>query len=218
MALRSPKCCVKVLAPFAALTRTLRWHRRVVAAVLAGLAALFALQALSPPPPVTLPVVVTTRAIPAGSTLGEGDVKVAQLPAGAAPADAPRELRQVVGRQALTALPAGAVVLREVTLDPTASLPKGQVLVPFRIADPAIAALVRVGDVVSVVAPDSEGRTKVVAARVRVAALPRPPSQSGPFGDASSTQSGVVVVQADSATGQELAAWASHPSLGITWG
>ena len=67
------------------------------------------------------------------------------------------------------------------------------------------------------VAEGDQGQPVVVARRVRVAALPRPPDEPGPFGGGSDP-GGLVLVQTDTATGAALAVAARGGALGVMLG
>ncbi|MFE5207523.1 hypothetical protein [Streptomyces sp. NPDC056600] len=66
---------------------------------------------------------------------------------------------------------------------------------PVRLADPAVAALLRRGDLVDVVAAGPRGRPRVLARGVRVARLPGPPGPPGPADlDTGGATGGALVV------------------------
>jgi pilus assembly protein CpaB len=93
----------------------------------------------------------------------------------------------------------------------TALLPDGQVAAPVRLADLAVAALVRAGDRVDVLAttPDS-GTAEVVAASALVLAVP------GEGADDRDTAVGLLLLAVDGATAARLAASATTATLTLS--
>ena len=67
--------------------RFLRTYRRVVAALLAGVAVWSGLTALRPALPATVAVLVTSKPLAGGVVISPGDVAVKQLPADVPPAE-----------------------------------------------------------------------------------------------------------------------------------
>ena len=75
-------------------------------------------------------------------------------------------------------------------------------------------SLLKVGDVISVVANSSDGTSQTVASNVKVAALPE--VETAEFGGA---QTGaLVVVSADEQTANALASASAQSKLGIVFG
>src|SRR5665648_802323 len=117
------------------------WRMRAIL-VVAGLllaAGVVARQAAPPTPPVE-PVVVAAHDLTAGQPLAAGDLRVVRMPAGLVPDGTP------------------AVTTRSTSADgsdvaPSGTRPAGTVAVPIRLADPAVAGLLRPGDRVDLVAP-----------------------------------------------------------------
>ncbi|MCL1840145.1 MAG: SAF domain-containing protein [Propionibacteriaceae bacterium] len=198
----------------AAILRVLRWHRRAIA-VVASLICLFSgLGMALAPQPTGTPVVVTTRALPPGSLLVAGDVRVVQAPADLIPSGALTSAADAVGATLAVGLPQGAMLTSWAlsAADALTDQAAGEVLVPFHLADASVAPLLRAGTHLTIVATQPDGGTWVVARHVRVATPPAEPG-SGVLG--STTTSGVMVlVAADPATGQALAG-ASGSSLGV---
>lgn len=187
------------------LRHALRWHRRLLAAVAAGVAILATLSVLAPPPPDTVTVVVAARDLPAGTRLSAEDLQEREHPVGLVPRGAFASTTGLVGRLLATGTSSGAPLDRSDLVEAQRARP-GRMLVPFRLQDAGVAGLLRVGDLVSVVAVDDGGAPTVLAKRVRVAALPN------------SEEETLIVVDVDEATGIRLGAWTSNPSLSITLG
>ena len=187
--------------------------RRAAAVLLALLALVLAVR---PPPRMAtagesadVPVTVATADLPAGAVLTAGDLTVAPFPAVLAPGGVAADPAPVVGRVLAGALRAGEPVtdVRLVGTGLTALLPEGQVAAPVRLADLAVASLVRAGDRVDVLAtpPDAE-TAEVVAGSALVLAIPGGDDAAG----------GLLLLAVDGATAARLAATATSATLTIS--
>jgi pilus assembly protein CpaB len=184
----------------------------------AGLLAVAALAlALRPEPvavpggPATVRVVVAGVDLPAGTVLADQHLAVTRLPADAVPAGVQPQPAGLLGRVLAGAVRAGEPLTDARLVGPglTALLPPGQVAAPVRIADLAVAALVRTGDRVDVLAapPDAE-QAEVVAAGALVLAAPGP-EQVDPA-------AGLLVLAVDSTTAARLAAASTTATLTVS--
>lgn len=151
------------------LKRFVAWHRRALAAALAGLGVLLLATQLAPAQDPGTAVVVTTRAVAAGDVLTAADVQVVALPLRALPEGPLPEPADVVGTRAATRIAANTVVQAGM-LATTADLADGRALVPIAIPDDQLAGLLAPGSLVSLVYA-GEG-FEVVTDDARVAALP----------------------------------------------
>jgi Flp pilus assembly protein CpaB len=169
--------------PTAPLTRTLRRlrravlaRRRLLAALLAGVAVLSAVRAAAEPAVPTGPVVVAARDLAGGTTVRGSDLRVARLPADTVPGGSSAEIAPLTGRVLAAPVREGEPVtdVRVVAPRLLDGFP-GLVAAPVRVADPAVVALLAAGDRVDVVAagPDGGG-AEVVVPDAQVAAVPRP--------------------------------------------
>jgi pilus assembly protein CpaB len=124
--------------------------RRLVAAALAGTALALALSPAERA--AVVPVVVAAADLPAGDRLSPDDVAVRDWPAAVAPAGALREIPAVDGRSLVAAARAGEPITdaRLAGTGPTSG--PGSAVVPVRLADPAVAAVLAPGSRVDVVA------------------------------------------------------------------
>ncbi|WP_240641203.1 SAF domain-containing protein [Nocardioides ferulae] len=147
-------------------------RRRLIAAVLAGVATAAGLQAASAPPPATVPVTVAAHDLPAGVVLGPDDLTTARFPAGSGPA---RGDLDPVGRVLAAPVARGEPVtdVRLVGAALTEGHP-GLTALPVRLPDAGVAALLHPGDRVDLVASDPQGSggASVVASAVPVLAVP----------------------------------------------
>lgn len=165
---------------FARLRRFLRSHRRLFAALLAGVAVWAGLTALRPPTPSTAMVVVTTRALSGGSTLAAADVQLVALPVAALPAAYLDATEQVLGRPLTVSLPAGATLLPSSIVSRDALAAPGMTVLPVTLAATA-AGLIEVGDRIDLIASD-EDSVAPVASAARVVAVLAGGDESGSFG------------------------------------
>ncbi|MFI6817244.1 SAF domain-containing protein [Nonomuraea sp. NPDC050328] len=154
-------------------------RRRLIAAVLTGVALLCVLSALRPGAGSTVQVLVAARDLAPG-VLGAGDAHTVRLP------------RAVVPDGALAADPVGKVLaapmrrgepftdVRLLGDSLLARLPAGQVATPVRIADPDAARLVRPGSTIGVLASWDESPAALpVADAVTVLSTPSGNSEHG---------------------------------------
>jgi Flp pilus assembly protein CpaB len=135
-----------------------RWRFALAAAVL-GLAVALTVHLLRPPPPPTADVAVTARPVAAGTELTRDDVVVRAVAAPLAPPDAMRTVHGLLGRSTVVGLPAGAPLHATLVSDDgvSAAAPRGTVVVPVRLSDDAVAALLRPGDRVDLLAGTTSG-------------------------------------------------------------
>jgi pilus assembly protein CpaB len=185
--------------------------RRVAAALLATVALVTAVR---PAPeqartPDVVEVAVAAHDLPSGTVLTAADVAVASYPPDAVPAGVAPGPDPLLGR-----VLAGGVRVREPITDArlvgaglTALLPVGQVAAPVRLADVAVAALVRTGDRVDVLAtPADATATEVVAAGALVLAGSGADDESG---------AGLLLIAVDEVTAARLAAAATTATLTV---
>jgi Flp pilus assembly protein CpaB len=191
--------------------------RRAAAALLAVTALVLALRPRPVPAtagePAAVPVVVAGADLPAGTVLTEGHLGPARLPPDLVPAGVQPDVDVLVGRVLAGAVRAGEVLtdVRLVGTGVTASLLDGQVAAPVRLADLAVAALVRTGDRVDVLAtaPDAE-RAELVAPAALVLAAPLPVS------DGTDPAAGLLLLAVDAPTAERLAAAATTATLTVS--
>jgi pilus assembly protein CpaB len=188
--------------------------RQVAAGVLTVLALVLAVRP-SPAPAAsdadTVPVVVSARDLPAGTVLTAADLTIAGYPAAVIPAGVVDDPHGLLHR-----VLAGGMRAREPVTDArlvgagvTALLPPGQVAAPVRLADLAVAALVRTGDRVDVLATTIDAASaEVIAEGALVVAT------TGAADDRSAT--GLLLLAVDPETAARLAAAATSATLTVT--
>lgn len=169
--------------------RVLLWRLRFpFAATLLGVAAVLTLGELRPDPPPTVPVLVAARPLEAGAMLTASDLQLARASPGSVPDGVHDEPHALLGRSLVVAVPAGLPVVDALLRDDrlASAGPPGTVVVPVRLADPGVAALLRAGDRIDLFAATTSASGTPVAERIaeRALVLPHPPA-SEPSGDAS---------------------------------
>jgi Flp pilus assembly protein CpaB len=144
------------------LRRRLLAHRRLGAAILAMAAVALGVQAVRPPAPASVALTVAAHDLPAGTVVAASDLTRVRVPPGALPAGL---TDQLTGRVLAGAVRRGEPITdaRLVGPDLTDGHP-GLVAVPVRLPDAAMAALLRVGDRVQLLATDPQGGSTTVAA------------------------------------------------------
>lgn len=154
------------------LRRAFRWHRRLLAALLAGLAAYFALTALTQSDD-TVRVVAAARTIEGGRTLGAADLIFLELPRAAVPAGALTEVDQAVGQAVIVQVPARAVLTASSLSSSEGLVAPGRVALPVGLSDSAPVGLVRPGDRIDLLGTGGSGSIEVLVSGTRVIALPQ---------------------------------------------
>ena len=197
---------------FRPVRRAVLRRRRLIAALLTGVAVVAGVRAAAGPTPATVPVLVAARDLPAGARIDAADLETVRFAPGSAPeavADDP------VGQVLAAPLRSGEPVtdVRLVGPELTAGQP-GVVAVPVRLPDPAMVALLDVGDRIDLLATDpQEGGASVVATDVPVLAIPAADDRTG----ASGLPGRLVVVGAEAAQVTSLAEAAVHSFLTYAW-
>ncbi len=150
------------------LRRFLSWHRRAIAALLAGLAAFALTSQLSPRPKDQTPAVTLARAVQAGAVLTDADLTVTQFPSNTLPERHYSEPTELKGQTLGFGLARGTVV-QPGMLAATPTLAEGRALVPILIRDTSLRDMLTPGTSITLVLADS---SEVVTADARVSALP----------------------------------------------
>lgn len=120
------------------------WRARpLLIAALASLALIGTLQVLAPPPPEQTTVVVAARGLPAGARLSTADLATTDLPIEAAPEGAFVTVQEALGARLAHPVPARGVLTQSgVMVQGTwGEVASHEAVVPVRLADPAVAAL-----------------------------------------------------------------------------
>ena len=187
--------------------------RQVGAALLTLLAVVLALRPAPTPAseaaPEVVSVAVAAHDLPAGTVLVATDLAVARYPPDAVPAGVAVEPETLLDR-----VLAGSVRAREPITDArligaglTALLPDGHVAAPVRLADLAVAALVRTGDRVDVLATAADApAAELIAPGALVLAASGADDEPG---------AGLLLLGVDGETAARLAAAATTSTLTV---
>ncbi|MCO1658927.1 SAF domain-containing protein [Pseudonocardia humida] len=155
--------------------------RRVLAAALAATALVLA---LSPAERVAVvPVVVAAADVPAGARLTAADLVVREWPAELAPAGVAHEVPALDGRSLVAAARAGEPITDARLAGAAPATDPGTAVVPVRLADPAVAAVLAPGSRVDVVAAGERPDEPVVltsGATVQAVLDPAAAARAGP--------------------------------------
>jgi pilus assembly protein CpaB len=139
--------------------------RRLAAGLLLVLAVVVALAGAASPSVAGVPVVLARRDLAPGSAVGPDDVVVASRPPDGVPTGAVGRVEDVLGRRPVGPVRAGEVITDVRLVGPEAARAavgtSDAAGVPLRLADPAVAALVRAGALVDVVAGAGVGGSEV---------------------------------------------------------
>lgn len=179
--------------------------RRVLSAGLVGAAAWVAMGALLPQPaPAGVPVVVVAQDLMAGHLLTQGDLVLADWPAGLSPRGAAKDPASLVGRSLGAGMSRGEPVTTARLRGPglLTGVPTGLVAAHVRLADPAMSVMATAGDRVDLISPSG----RLVTSDVTVLAVDARPAGSGAW--SANQESGLpagVVVAVSAAAAARLA-------------
>lgn len=197
------------------LVRTLRWHRRTFAALLAALAVYAALEAVAARDGATSTVVTAVHPIAGGRAISAADVTVAALPAEAVPEGALTDPSDVVGRVAVASIPRRGVLTPDDLVTGGRLVSPGRVALPVSLGRSAAVELVRVGDTIDLLGTDPAGDSvTAVASSVRVVAIPEGGAE-GLLADTSGERVVLVEVTPDQAA--RITASAAVAALSISF-
>jgi Flp pilus assembly protein CpaB len=197
--------------------------RQVAAGALACLALVLALRPAPPagatPAQPTVPVVVAASDLRAGAVLTSDDLRVTRLPAEVAPSGVADVVETLIGQVLAAPVRAGEAVTDVRVVGPGlwSQVPDGLVATPVRLADLAVATLLRAGDRVDVLAassgPDGTTAVEVVAEGALVLTVP-----AGDQPPTTDSGNGLLVLAVTPATAQQLAASGAAGTLTVTLG
>jgi pilus assembly protein CpaB len=197
-----------------ALARAASWHRRKLAVLAAVAAVLTGISAAAPEGPAMISVVKARSQLPAGTVLSTSDLVRDRAAASDAPDGVLTDPLALVGKTLAVPVAENQMMTLLATTDPRTSVPQGHVIAPLRLADPALVALVRPGDLVDVIAADAQaGQAAVVAAGARVVTVPQVPEEDvGP-----GSEGALVLIDVDAHTASVVAQAAASATLTIIW-
>ena len=201
--------------PLHALARAASWHRRKLAVAAAIAAVLTGISAAAPQGPAMVTVVKARSQLPSGMVLSASDLVLDRVVASDVPKGVLTNPNDLVGKTLAAPVAENQMMTLLTTTTARTSVPPGHVIAPLRLADSALTALLRPGDVVDVVAADPEGEqpATVIAAGARVVTVPEAPNDRaapGPDG-------AVVLIDVDSHTAAVLAQAGASSTLSLFW-
>jgi pilus assembly protein CpaB len=179
-----------------------------VAAVLTGISA------AAPEGPAMITVVKAKSQLPGGAVLSAEDLVIDLVAASDVPNGALSDPHALIGRTLAVPVAENQMMTPLTMIAARTSVSPGNVIAPLRLADTALAALLRPGDVVDVIAADTQAeQAVVVAAGARVVTIPElPDEQAG-----GSLDGALVLIDVDAQTASIVAKAAASAALSIIW-
>jgi Flp pilus assembly protein CpaB len=159
-------------------------------------------------------VVKARSQLPGGTVLSDSDLVLDPVVASDVPEGVLTGTNDLVGKTLAGPVAENQMMTLLSTTAARTSVPPGHVIAPLKLADAALAALVRPGDVVDVIAANAEGEQgAVVAANARVVTVPQAPADRVGAG----SEGALVLIDVDSQTAAVLAQAAASATLSIIW-
>ena len=191
-------------------------YRRSIAATLAGLGTLIALSILIPSPGSQTKVLVTTRALSAGTTLTASDFTQKSLPDDLAWSTLPADPTEIMGRVLAHSLSSNQPISSSDLIGSglLSGLPENYVAVSIPVNASTSASLLNVGNAIDVYGSSTDGFNTgvLIASRARILALPSN-SKSTMFSGGSTTSS--IIVGVDSVAAINIAGNVSNQGFMI---
>ena len=158
-------------------------------------------------------VVKAKTQLPGGTVLSVSDLMVDHAVAADVPEGVVTDPNELVGRTLTAPVAKNQTMTPLTTTAARSAVAPGHVIAPLRLADAALAALLRPGDVVDILAANSETeQAAVVAASARVVTVPASEDRTGPGPDGA-----LVLIDVDGQTATVLAQAAAAATLSIIW-
>ena len=201
--------------PLHALGRAASWHRRKLAVLAAVAAVLTGISAAAPEGPAMITVVKAKSQLPGGTVISASDLILDRVVVSDVPEGVVTNSNDLVGKRLAAPVAENQMMTLLTTTAAHTSVPPGHVIAPLRLADAALTALLRPGDVVDVVAadPQAEQAATVIATSARVVTVPEvPDDRAGPGPDG-----GLVLIDVDSRTAALVAQASASATLSILW-
>lgn len=200
--------------PLQALARAASWHRRKLAVLAAIAAVLTGISAAAPEGPAMITVVKARSQLPGGAVLSAADLLLDRVDASDVPAGALSDPHALIGKTLAVPVAENQIMTPLATIAARTSVSPGHVMAPLRLADTALAALLRPGDVVDVIAADPHAeQAVVVAAGARVVTIPElPDDRAGP-----GPEGALVLIDVDAQTASVVAKAGASAVLSIMW-
>ncbi|MDR1237706.1 MAG: SAF domain-containing protein [Propionibacteriaceae bacterium] len=155
---------------------SLRWglsrHRRLLAALAAGVAVLAGLSAITQGQ-TEVPVLVAAHEIASGSKLTSADLRVSRWPAAIVPDRALTTAEEAIGQISVAAITERAPITASDLLEEGQLVAPGLVALPLSFATSSPIDLLQVGSTIDIIGPDpATGMSKVLVSGARVVSVP----------------------------------------------
>jgi flagella basal body P-ring formation protein FlgA len=149
-----------------------------------------------------------------GTVVSASDLRTDPVVAEEAPEGVVTDPDDLVGKTLAAPVAENQMMTLLATTAARGTVAAGHVIAPLRLADSEQAALLRAGDVVDVVAADSQAeQAAVIAASARVVTIPQVADNPGSPG----ADGALVLIEVDSQTATALAQAAASATLSIIW-
>jgi Flp pilus assembly protein CpaB len=159
-------------------------------------------------------VVKARSQLPGGTLLSASDLVLDPVVASDVPAGVLTDMNDLIGKTLAGPVAENQMMTLLTTTAAHAKVAPGHVIAPLKLADTALAALVRPGDMLDVIAADTDGEQgAVVAANARVVTVPQAPDDRMGAG----SDGALVLIDVDSQTAALLAQAAASATLSIIW-
>jgi Flp pilus assembly protein CpaB len=172
------------------------------------------ISAAAPEGPATITVVKAKSQLPGGTVVSGSDLVLDRVAASDVPEGVVTDPHALIGKTLAVPVAENQMMTPLTAIAARTSVLPGHVIAPLRLADTALATLLRPGDVVDVIAADTQAeQAVVVAAGARVVTIPEPPDEGpGPGPDGA-----LVLIDVDIQTASAVAQAAASATLSIMW-
>jgi pilus assembly protein CpaB len=159
-------------------------------------------------------VVKARSQLPGGAVVSAADLVLDQVAASDVPEGALTDPDALVGKTLAAPVAENQMLTPLIALAARTSVSPGHVVAPLRLTDTALVALLRPGDVVDVIAANTDAQQAVVvAAGARVVTIPDlPDERAGPGPDGA-----LVLIDVDPQTASAVAQAAASATLSVIW-
>jgi Flp pilus assembly protein CpaB len=159
-------------------------------------------------------VVKARSQLQGGKVVSASDLVIDRVAASDVPEGALTDPDSLIGKTLAAPVAANQILTPLTALAARTSVSPGHVIAPVRLADTAFGSLLRPGDVVDVMAADTQAdQAVVVAAGARVVTIPDlPDDRAGPGPDGA-----LVLIEVDPQTASMVAQAAASATLSVIW-
>lgn len=159
-------------------------------------------------------VVKATSQLPGGTVVSAADLILDRVAASDVPEGALTDPDALIGKTLAAPVAENQMLTLLTAVAARTSVSPGHVIAPLRLADIALGTLLRPGDVVDVVAANTDAQQAVVvAAGARVVTIPDlPDERAGPGPDGA-----LVLIDVDAQTASAVAQAAASATLSVIW-